>query len=66
MFIPHVEHLNIIDDTAVITLSMELKGNYSGEDFESKFHYIRFWKNIPYWNKSSWRKWKDRSCLKEL
>lgn len=45
--IPHVEHLNIIDDTAVITLTLELKGNYSGQDFESKFHYIRFWKTFP-------------------
>lgn len=41
---PHVEHLNIIDDMAVITLTVELIGNYGGEDFESKFRYIRFWK----------------------
>ncbi|MEJ5089407.1 DUF4440 domain-containing protein [Sphingobacterium faecium] len=41
---PHVEHLNIIDDTAVITLTLELKGNYGGDDFESKFRYIRVWK----------------------
>ncbi|CDT01740.1 conserved hypothetical protein [Sphingobacterium sp. PM2-P1-29] len=42
--IPHVEHLNIIDDTAVITLTLELTGNYGGDDFESKFRYIRVWK----------------------
>jgi len=41
---PQVEHLNIIDDTAVITLTLELKGNYVGDDFESKFRYIRVWK----------------------
>lgn len=44
---PYVENLNIIDDIAVITLTMDLKGNYSGEDFESKFRYIRFWKTFP-------------------
>ncbi|MNT62589.1 hypothetical protein D3C72_2003190 [compost metagenome] len=41
---PQVEHLNIIDDTAVITLTLELKGNYGGDDFENKFRYIRVWK----------------------
>lgn len=45
--IPHLENLNIIDDVAVITLIIELKGNYSGEDFESKCRYIRFWKTCP-------------------
>lgn len=44
---PHVEHLNIIDDVAVITLILELKGNYGGDDFESMFRYIRVWKTFP-------------------
>lgn len=41
---PNVEDLNIIDDVAIITLTMVLKGNYNGEPFESKYRYIRFWK----------------------
>lgn len=42
--IPNVENINLIDDLAVITLTMELKGSYNGEQFESKCRYIRFWK----------------------
>lgn len=41
---PNVENLNIIDDVAIITLTMVLKGNYNGEPFEAKYRYIRFWK----------------------
>lgn len=42
--IPNVEELKIIDDLAVITLQMSLKGTYSDESFEAKYRYIRFWK----------------------
>ncbi len=45
--IPHVEELRIIDDLAVITLKMSLKGIYSDESFEAKYRYIRFWKECP-------------------
>jgi len=45
--IPKVEELNIIADLAVITLQMELKGNYNNEPFEAKYKYIRFWKKFP-------------------
>lgn len=41
-----IEALNIIEDTAVITLSMMLKGSYNGEVFEGKYRYIRFWKKF--------------------
>ena len=41
-----IEALNIIEDTAVITLSMVLKGSYNGEAFEGKYRYIRFWKKF--------------------
>ena len=42
--IPNVEELKIIDDLAVITLKINLKGRYSGESFEATYRYIRFWK----------------------
>lgn len=41
---PNVEQLNIIDNLAVITLTMVIKGYYNGEPFEAKYRYIRFWK----------------------
>lgn len=44
--IPTVEQLNIIDDLAVITLKMKLKGNYDSQPFEVQYRYIRFWKNF--------------------
>ena len=44
---PKVEELHIIADLAVITLQMELKGNYNNEPFEAKYKYIRFWKKFP-------------------
>ncbi|PRD56664.1 nuclear transport factor 2 family protein [Sphingobacterium gobiense] len=44
--IPKVEELNIIDDLAVITLQIELKGNYNNEPFEARYRYIRFWKKF--------------------
>lgn len=43
---PEVENLQIIEDTAIITLTIELKGKFRNEDFEAKYRYIRFWKNI--------------------
>jgi ketosteroid isomerase-like protein len=45
--IPKVEELNIIEDLAVITLQMKLKGNYNNEPFEAQYRYIRFWKKFP-------------------
>ncbi len=41
---PEVENLNIIDDLAVITLTIQLKGSYKTAPFGAKFRYIRFWK----------------------
>lgn len=41
---PHVEHLKIIDDIAVVTVTIALKGFFSGEIFQTKYRYIRFWK----------------------
>ncbi len=45
--IANVEELKIIEDTAVITLQMNLKGTYNDEPFEAKYRYIRFWKDCP-------------------
>lgn len=43
---PTVDHLNIIEDMAVITLTMEIKGVYDTESFAAKYRYIRFWKQF--------------------
>jgi len=43
---PNIENLNIIDDIAVITLTIKLKGSYNSVFFESKYRYIRFWKKF--------------------
>jgi len=45
-FIPKTESLNIIEDTAAITLTIMLKGKFQGVYFEEKYRYIRLWKNI--------------------
>lgn len=43
---PQVEEIRIIEDLAIITLLMDLKGEYNNEPFESKYKYIRFWKQF--------------------
>ncbi len=43
---PEVENLNIIDDVAAITLTMQLKGRFNEQEFEAKYRYIRFWKKF--------------------
>lgn len=43
---PHIENLNIIEDLAVITLTIELKGSFNNDGFEAKYRYIRFWKKF--------------------
>lgn len=43
---PNTENLNIIDDVAVITLTMKLKGKYNDVAFEASYRYIRFWKKF--------------------
>lgn len=43
---PTIEQLNIIDDLAVITLTVDIKGVYDSESFEAKYRYIRFWKKF--------------------
>jgi hypothetical protein len=44
--LPEIENLNIIDDMAVITLTMKLKGKFNEVPFEAKYRYIRFWKKF--------------------
>ena len=44
--IPETESLNIIEDTAVITLTIVLKGKFRGDSFETQYRYIRFWKSV--------------------
>ncbi|RZK41066.1 MAG: nuclear transport factor 2 family protein [Pedobacter sp.] len=43
---PEIENLNIIDDVAVVTLSMKLKGQFNEVPFEANYRYIRFWKKF--------------------
>lgn len=45
--IPNIENVKIIDGMAVVIVTMILKGNYEGSNFESKYRYIRFWKEFP-------------------
>jgi hypothetical protein len=44
--LPDVEHLNVIDDLAVLTLKMGLKGKFNNLPFEVTYRYIRFWKKF--------------------
>lgn len=45
--IPTLERINIINDLAVVTLKINLKGNYNNQPFDELFRYIRFWKSFP-------------------
>jgi hypothetical protein len=38
--------INLIDDVAVVSLNLELKGKYFEEVINSRFRYIRVWKLI--------------------
>ncbi|SMC61232.1 nuclear transport factor 2 family protein [Pedobacter nyackensis] len=44
--LPEIENLNIIDDMAVITLTMKLNGKFNDVPFEANYRYIRFWKKF--------------------
>lgn len=45
--IPTIEQINIIEDTAVVTVVYDSKGSMLGNKIEGKFRYIRFWKKFP-------------------
>ena len=42
--LPVVELINIIDDTAAVTIHVSAKGKMLGQPIEGKFRYIRVWK----------------------
>lgn len=44
--LPDIEKLNIIDDMAVITLSIKLSGKFNDVPFEASYRYIRVWKKF--------------------
>uniref|UniRef100_UPI003D7FC806 nuclear transport factor 2 family protein n=1 Tax=Pedobacter sp. TaxID=1411316 RepID=UPI003D7FC806 len=44
--LPKAENLNIISDIAVVTVIMEIKGEFNQVPFEAKYRYIRFWKQF--------------------
>lgn len=39
-----METINIIDDTAAVTLTLDTKGSMMGQPIEGRFKYIRVWK----------------------
>ena len=43
--------ITLIDDTAIVTMILELKGNYYDQQISSLFQYIRVWKLFG----SDWR-----------
>lgn len=45
--IPSIEQINIIEDTAVVTVVYDSKGSMLGNPIRGKFRYIRFWKQFP-------------------
>lgn len=45
--IPFMEQINIIEDTAVVTVVYDSKGSMLGNPIQGKFRYIRFWKQFP-------------------
>ncbi len=45
--IPTIEQINIIEDTAVVTVVYDSKGSMLGNPIRGKFRYIRFWKRFP-------------------
>jgi ketosteroid isomerase-like protein len=42
--LPDLEHINVIGDTAVVTLTLDTKGKMLGQPIAGKFRYIRVWK----------------------
>lgn len=46
---PTIEKINLIGDTAIVTIVIDTKGKMLGQPIEGKFRYIRFWK--PFENK---------------
>jgi hypothetical protein len=45
--IPTIEHINIVDDTAVAVVQYDNKGSMLGNPIEGQFRYIRIWKWFP-------------------
>ena len=43
---PEIENINIIGDTAVITIAIAAKGSMLGQPIEGRFRYIRVWKLV--------------------
>ena len=41
---PTIEKINLIGDTAIVTIVIDTKGKMSGQPIEGKFRCIRFWK----------------------
>lgn len=41
-----LDSIQCIDDNAVVTLTLELKGKSFNQSFEGKFRYLRVWKKI--------------------
>jgi hypothetical protein len=46
---PSEQTVQLIDDTAVVAVTVELKGNYLGQLLDGKFRYLRVWKRMGSW-----------------
>lgn len=43
---PSDRTINIIEDNAVVVVTMEIQGNYCGQEIQGKFRYLRVWKQF--------------------
>jgi hypothetical protein len=42
--VPEIEHISVIDDTAVVVVKIGLKGKFDNTPFEGRYRYVRVWK----------------------
>lgn len=45
------QQLSLIGDDAVVAVTVEIQGNYLGQEIQGKFRYLRVWKQIE----NSWK-----------
>ncbi len=50
-FIPSDQQINVIGDTAIVSVKIALEGKYLDQPIAGNFHYIRVWKSFN----NSWK-----------
>ncbi|MBD0335771.1 MAG: nuclear transport factor 2 family protein [Cyanobacteria bacterium Co-bin13] len=40
------EMINVVGDDVVVAITVEIKGNYLGQEIDGKFRYLRVWKQF--------------------